>query len=71
MNGKRDSQTGSGGGQGQGRGGGRSGRKGGSKAAGPGGTCVCPQCGQRESHERGVPCFERRCPKCGSTMTRG
>ncbi|MDX9786442.1 MAG: NifB/NifX family molybdenum-iron cluster-binding protein [Desulfobacterales bacterium] len=41
-----------------------------SPAAGPIGYCVCPQCGQREPHKRGVPCIACKCPKCGSTMTR-
>jgi predicted Fe-Mo cluster-binding NifX family protein len=61
---------GSGGGKGQGQGGQRPGRMGGSLAAGPTGYCVCSQCGQREPHKRGMPCFERKCPKCGSAMTR-
>ncbi len=70
MFGKRRGGTGQGGGRGQGRGGQRPGRMGGPLAAGPGGYCVCPQCGQREPHERGVPCIVRKCPKCGSAMTR-
>ncbi len=57
-------------GRGQGRDGQRPGRMGGSSAAGPAGTCVCPQCGQTEPHERGVPCVDRRCAKCGAAMTR-
>lgn len=57
-------------GRGMGRGGACLGRMGGSKAAGPAGECICPQCGHREPHERGVPCLERRCPKCGAPMTR-
>ncbi|MDI6808075.1 MAG: NifB/NifX family molybdenum-iron cluster-binding protein [Candidatus Eisenbacteria bacterium] len=65
-----DRGQGGGGGRGQGRGGQRPGRMGGPKAAGPTGTCVCPKCGQREPHERGVPCVERKCPKCGAAMSR-
>lgn len=57
-------------GKGQGRGGQRLGRMGGSLAAGPAGACVCPQCGHRLPHERGLPCVQRRCPKCGIAMTR-
>ena len=55
-------------GRGMGRGGGRG--RGGGVGAGPGGTCVCPNCGQREPHQLGVPCFDRKCPKCGTAMTR-
>ena len=55
------------GGQGQGRG---LGRKGGPKAAGPAGSCVCPKCGQRAPHKRGVPCTEQKCPGCGAAMVR-
>ncbi|MEA3400819.1 MAG: hypothetical protein U9R79_06170 [Armatimonadota bacterium] len=47
------------------------GRMGGDAAgAGPGGTCVCPNCGYEEQHERAAPCNERTCPECGATMTR-
>ncbi|MFH1510874.1 MAG: DUF134 domain-containing protein [Candidatus Woesearchaeota archaeon] len=47
------------------------GRMGGPFAAGPGGTCVCPNCGFETQHIRGQPCSQRKCPKCGNLMTRG
>ncbi len=65
--------SGKGGGGGQGgvnKGMGGRGRMGGQKAAGPAGECLCPACGHREAHERGVPCAQRLCPKCGAAMTR-
>ena len=49
-------------------GGGR--RQGGGFGAGPGGHCVCPNCGEQVPHQLGTPCFEQKCPKCGATMTR-
>jgi hypothetical protein len=57
------------GGQGQGRGRGP-GRMGGPKAAGPGGDCICPNCGHKAPHRAGQPCYEVNCPKCGTQMTR-
>jgi len=56
-------------GRGLGRGSGR-GRMGGF-GLGPSGECVCPSCGHRMSHPRGVPCYQQKCPKCGTMMTRG
>ncbi len=50
------------GGQGKGRMGGR--------GAGPSGECVCPQCGTRTPHQRGIPCFEQKCPNCNTPMVR-
>jgi transposase len=43
---------------------------GGPQAGGPGGVCVCPQCGATMPHQRGVPCAQMKCPKCGVAMTR-
>jgi hypothetical protein len=64
------------GGRGQGRGGGQGmgsgrGRMGGPFAAGPGGNCVCPNCGATVAHTVGQPCNAKSCPKCGTKMTRG
>ena len=38
---------------------------------GPGGECVCPECGAKKAHETGQACSEIKCPKCGAAMTRG
>lgn len=53
--------------RGEGRG---PGRMGGPKAAGPGGQCVCPDCGHKMDHKIGQPCYEMACSKCGAKMTR-
>ncbi|MBU1180867.1 MAG: NifB/NifX family molybdenum-iron cluster-binding protein [Proteobacteria bacterium] len=58
------------GGQGQGKGERGQGRLGGPLAGGATGNCLCPKCGNREPHERGVPCLQKQCPKCGTAMTR-
>jgi electron transport complex protein RnfB len=62
FNRSQGSSGGAGGGQGRGRGSGF--------GAGPGGFCVCPACGEKVPHQQGVPCFEVKCPKCGTMMTR-
>lgn len=38
---------------------------------GPATTCVCPDCGYKESKPRGIPCITRKCPKCKGQMMRG
>ena len=60
---------GGGGGMGRAAGKGR-GRMGGQFAAGPGGNCVCPQCGNKVPHIVGEPCNKKSCPNCGTVMTR-
>lgn len=42
----------------------------GGRGLGPGGECVCPKCGYRVPHSRGEPCYNKTCPKCGTSMTR-
>jgi hypothetical protein len=37
---------------------------------GPGGNCICPKCGYTAAHQRGTPCQEVKCPKCGAKMLR-
>ena len=43
---------------------------GGGQGKGPGGNCMCPDCGHTVPHERGTPCLELKCPRCGAYMTR-
>jgi hypothetical protein len=38
-------------------------------AAVPGSYCVCPNCGERAPHQLRSPCYNKRCPKCGTAMT--
>jgi len=54
---------------GPGRGSGGRGRMGGF-GLGPGGECICTNCGNTVPHGRGIPCYQMKCPKCGSPMTR-
>jgi len=37
---------------------------------GPGGNCICAECGYKTPHKRGEPCNEKTCPKCGNKMER-
>ena len=60
---------GQGSGSGRGMRGDGQGRKGGF-SAGPGGFCVCSSCGEKAQHQPGQPCYEQKCPKCGSAMVR-
>lgn len=71
----RGQGPGSGGGRGAGRGSGRGSKNGGrgmgrgsGYGLGPGGNCVCPECGHKVPHQRGVPCYEMKCPNCGGQM---
>lgn len=53
------------------RGGGQGGRgRMGGFGLGPGGECICPRCGTRIPHQRGIPCYQQLCPKCGTSMSR-
>lgn len=59
-------------GPGTGRGGGMGGGRGrmGGQGLGAGGNCVCPTCGTKVPHQRGVPCTQVNCPKCSTAMVR-
>ncbi|MBU0670890.1 cation diffusion facilitator family transporter [Patescibacteria group bacterium] len=37
---------------------------------GPSGYCVCPECGYKKLHERGIPCSSLKCPKCDIDLKR-
>jgi len=47
---------------------GRGRNRGNRPGSGPGGQCVCPECGKRISHTAGVPCNTQSCPACGAQM---
>lgn len=49
---------------------GRRGGLGRGQGQGLGGTseCVCPSCGEKTAHTRGIPCSQVKCPKCGTLM---
>jgi hypothetical protein len=42
------------------------------RGRGPGGKCVCtnPDCEHEITHKPGKPCYQQKCPKCGSPMIR-
>lgn len=37
---------------------------------GPGGDCVCPNCGNKVPHKGGVPCSTIKCPNCSVPLER-
>ena len=37
---------------------------------GPEGDCVCPKCGYKKPHQRGVPCLELKCPNYNLNLER-
>jgi len=43
---------------------------GGGFAEGPGGYCICNNCGYREPHQYATPCPTKNCPKCGTSLLR-
>jgi len=45
-------------------------RDGNSPAEGAIAYCRCPDCGHREPHEQGIPCQQKKCPKCGTSLIR-
>jgi len=49
---------------------GRGRKKGGCGRDAPPANCICPQCGLMAPREPGIPCFQRKCPQCGSFMAR-
>jgi len=34
------------------------------------GYCICPKCGEKTAHNRGIPCQEEHCQNCGSKLLR-
>lgn len=70
-NGTGPAGQGPGTGRGLGQGGGR-GRQPNGFGLGPSGFCVCsnPDCKNKVPHQRGTPCYNLKCEKCGSPMVR-
>ena len=40
------------------------------ESGGPPANCICPECGAVIPHQSNIPCFQTKCPRCGSPMTR-
>jgi len=40
------------------------------KGKGIGGDCVCPKCGYKIEHQRGIPCSTLKCPNCKINLER-
>ncbi len=55
-------------GKGLGKAGGKGRNKGGS--FGPGGFCICNNCGKKVKHQQGIKCTSIKCPECGKPMIR-
>jgi hypothetical protein len=51
--------------------GGRGRMQGDAAGAGPAGNCICPKCRHKSSHQVGIPCYKKKCPKCNTPMIRG
>jgi len=47
---------------------GRRGQVQGRKGMGGTSECVCPSCGEKTPHSRGIPCSQTKCLKCGTPM---
>lgn len=70
MNPRRRSNPSKGRGKGSGRGQRRSSRGGQRRSSADEAVdkCVCPNCGEKVPHQRGVPCNRHQCPSCGARM---
>jgi len=40
------------------------------KGKGPEGYCICSKCKYKQKHEKGIPCSNMKCPKCGGDLER-
>jgi hypothetical protein len=50
--------------------GGRGRGRGNKPGIGPGGNCVCPNCGHKIPHKTGERCADVTCSECGTKMIR-